>query len=286
MAGGWGGTSQSTTTGAGTGAATGALVGTAIAPGVGTLVGAGIGGLVGGVQGNISGRAKQSQEEAIAAAEDAMRKELARRQDQSRQVAGIYGDIQGAGAAGQQKAIAAHADIAGQIERSTGTAQNLAQQGTTALGHQEAAGVRASAASRGLMGSSLDTSNRQSLLGTYLGNVAGTAGVADATRQSGWEGVNREKLGLQNQALQGVDINPQLSNMNLSQNIRQAQQGLPLLAAGNLLQTGGQLGGQYLMGQMAPQQSALQKTNFSMGNPGGGSGSSGPVGAMTSLGRR
>lgn len=228
---------QSTAMGAATGAATGAAMGTMIAPGVGTAIGAGAGLILGGLQGSMSGSAEKKQKALLEAQQEAIRQEGIRRDKNVGKVRDIYGALptQGEKYRDVGKALENQSSISGAIGEQASAVRSAGQTNLTNSAQAAGASLRGSMASRGLLGSSLDDSNRQRLLGSYLGGKANLAtGVADV-RQGARDSLKQEQLGLEGAMLQGGDISGQISGMARVGAVNQARSALPYRAMGSLM---------------------------------------------------
>lgn len=214
----------------------------------GAVLGTAIGGPLGGVMGAQFGQnqdAQRAQEKATNQQQAAFAADLAARKQQVGQIGTLFGDINSAGDKG--KATLAHGQFAGQIEGQAQNVRDISQQGLLAGAQQHNAAIKGALASRGLLGSSLEQSAKQSLLGTYLGGRAATAGATEGTRIGGWNTLTQERQGLQNLALQGGNIMPQIGAMGQASMLGQALRNIPITAFGNQLAIGGQLIGQASM---------------------------------------
>lgn len=239
----------------GGGAAQGAALGTMVAPGFGTLVGAGVGAIGGLVGGMASKKAKKAKEAAIAEEEAAMRREMVRRGEGVAAVRQQFGDIAsmgqhfnggvGPGAAidpsrfqDANKTLLAHSQIAGGIENEAGAVRDAGTQQLTDTAQGSKAQVEGSLASRGLLGSSLDTSAKQMLLSQYAGGRADVAGGTEAVRQGGWDVNKNTQMAFEDVANQGSNVGDLLRSTGQTSAIQGATGQIPYTLFGNLLNTG------------------------------------------------
>ena len=217
----------------------------------GALIGAGIGGVAGGVQGSLMGRQKKAAQSALEAQQEAVRQEMARRNQAVGQVKDIYGEIPAAGEAYRNMGVAVrnNAMLSGAINAQAAAVRDAAGQNLAGAAQVAGRDARAAAASKGLagLGSSLDQSNKQALLGSFLGNRAANAGAVEATRTGGWNAVADASQNLQNWAAQGANIRPGQAAISQGAQIEAARGALPANTFGSVLSTAGNVLGQSML---------------------------------------
>lgn len=228
--------------GTGTGAASGALMGAPLGPWgalVGGLIGAGAGALGGMGQKKANKNAKNAlkQQQAV------IQGEIHARNQDVGAVRAKFGDVGGlktAPTTGQSavQTLQNHGDLAGGIEGQATATRDAGLQQLTGAGQQAAASQRGISLSRGLMGSSLDESARQVLLSQYAGGRSDVATATEGVRDAGWQGVQRQQLGLEDKALGGQRMGGILEAMRQDSQIAGARAQMPYTEFGNLLSTG------------------------------------------------
>lgn len=128
--------------------------------------------------------------------------------------------------------------IAGGIQGNVEATTAAGKVDLTGAAQQGAASIRQASASRGLLGSSLDTSAKQHLLGQYAGGKANLAGAADATRQAGWGAIQGQQAAFENAAQRGANISGQLGALSNAGAIAGARGQQPAVFGANLINTG------------------------------------------------
>jgi hypothetical protein len=230
--------------GAGTGAMSGAMMGGMM----GGVPGAVVGGVAGGAMGALGGMGQQKADDAaqkaLKAQQAAILAEMQRRANGVGKARQTFGDINNRGkVAGLNtnqnlgKTLEARSQIQGNIDQGAHAVRDLGMQGITDTAQQTGAGIRQASASRGLMGSSLDASAKQSLLSGYTNARSGLAGAVDATRQAGWNGIQGQQQAFE-AAAGGGNINPQMGSISTAGMAAGAQGQMGATMAGNMLGQG------------------------------------------------
>lgn len=205
-------------------------MGTMLMPGWGTAIGGVAGGAMGALGGLGQASAEKAARRAQKAQEAAIRAEMRRRAEGIGKARETFGDISsygqafsgGLGPAAAQdpsthqdigKTLNARANIQGQIDTEASAALDAGRQDLTSSTQQAAAGVRQAAASRGLMGSSIDTGAKTALLGGLAGGKSNLAASVDAVKRGGWNAVNSSQQGFE-AAAGGGNISPQMGSLS------------------------------------------------------------------------
>jgi hypothetical protein len=244
--------SQSTGMGMATGALTGAAMGTMVMPGIGTAVGAVAGGALGAFQGSQQNKAAKAAAAQARRQQRMIDREIERRKKNVGRVQEQSGDVDSTVMAGGNvdKAVRNRSMLGGAIEGNVSAVRDAGMLGVTEGAAKVSQDTNASLSERGLVGSSLDASAKEAVLGNYLGGRADVAGAAEQTRQGGWDAIKANQLQMENAIRTGgANIGGTLVAQTALGATQQAQAGIPGQVAGNVLTNAGSMIGAYQVGE-------------------------------------